>query len=198
MIPENEVAGAAGVALDARSNGTVTDEFLQTSLPGVFSCGNSHGVMDLVDFVSEQGEIAGHNAAAFSQGQPLTPWNPTDRVPPAKGVPKEGSVICPLCPNGCCLHVGLDGTVTGNRCPRGKAYAQQEQREPMRILTTTVRGPSGCLLPVKTDRPIPRAMILQASSQLRTLKITAHVVHCGDALLKDICGANIIATRACK
>lgn len=59
LIPENEVARCAGIELNPKSNGTITDAFMQTSVPGIFSCGNSHAVMDLVDFVSAQGETAG-------------------------------------------------------------------------------------------------------------------------------------------
>lgn len=66
LIPENEVAQTAGVALDAGSNGVMTDSCMQTSVPGIFSCGNSRRIMDLADYVSEQGELAGWNAAVYA------------------------------------------------------------------------------------------------------------------------------------
>lgn len=194
LIPENELAENAGVKLDIKSNGTITDQFLQTSVPGVFSCGNSHGVMDLVDFVSEQGAAAGKNAAAFCTGRPLMPWVMGERVPPAKGIPKEGTVICPLCPNGCSLYQGADGSERGNRCPRGADYARQERIDPRRTLTTTLRTEGGALIPVKSDRPIPRDKIVEATQQLRTIVVKKANIRCGDVLVKNVCGADIIAT----
>lgn len=65
LIPENELAKRAGVDLDKNNNGVITNEFLQSSNPGIFACGNARKVMDLADFVSEQGYAAGLNAALF-------------------------------------------------------------------------------------------------------------------------------------
>lgn len=68
LIPENEVAKAAGVALSPITGGAVVDERLATSVPGVFACGNALHVHDLADFASEEGERAGASAAAFARG----------------------------------------------------------------------------------------------------------------------------------
>ena len=65
LIPENEISRAAGVALDGRSNGPAVDEAMETSIPGVFACGNVVHVHDLVDFVTEEGQRAGLAAAKF-------------------------------------------------------------------------------------------------------------------------------------
>lgn len=66
LIPENELARGAGVEIDRRTNGPIVSQRRETSLPGVFSCGNALHVHDLVDFVSEEAEEAGRNAAAFA------------------------------------------------------------------------------------------------------------------------------------
>lgn len=66
LIPENELAETLGIALDPRTKGPVCDGSLMTSCPGVFSCGNALHVNDLVDYVSESGELAGAAAAAYS------------------------------------------------------------------------------------------------------------------------------------
>ena len=95
LIPENEVAKTAGVALDQKG-GAATDLFLQTSVPGIFACGNTREVMDLADFVSEQGEVAGRSAAAFAAGQPLQKWEKNLHNVARKGMPEEGSVTCTL------------------------------------------------------------------------------------------------------
>ena len=67
LIPENELSKSAGVQLDPVTGGAVVDECRQTSVPGVFACGNVLHVHDLVDFVSEEAEIAGKQAAAYLQ-----------------------------------------------------------------------------------------------------------------------------------
>lgn len=66
LIPENELAEKLSVRLDPRTKGPVVDSSLMTDVPGVFSCGNALHVNDLVDYVSESGEIAGRAAARFS------------------------------------------------------------------------------------------------------------------------------------
>lgn len=73
LIPENELSVQAGAALDSITNGPIVDHTLMTNLPGVFACGNVLHVHDLVDFVSEEAETAGINAAAWSRSQPAPP-----------------------------------------------------------------------------------------------------------------------------
>lgn len=70
LIPENELSRGAGVALDPRTNGPLVDESMQTSLPGVFACGNVVHVHDLVDFVTMESGRAGKAAARFLAGAP--------------------------------------------------------------------------------------------------------------------------------
>ncbi len=65
LIPENELAEKLGVKIDPRTKGPFTDQHLMTSISGVFSCGNALHVNDLVDYVTETGEIAGRSAAEF-------------------------------------------------------------------------------------------------------------------------------------
>ena len=65
LIPENELTRSAGIAMDPITNGAVVDEECQTSVPGIFACGNVLHVHDLVDYVSEEGEKAGKGAARF-------------------------------------------------------------------------------------------------------------------------------------
>ena len=176
LIPENEVALTAGVTLDQKSNGVVTDAFLQTSVPGIFSCGNSRRVMDLADFASEQGELAGRNAAAFLSGGEMRPWDPSRGSSMAKGFPERDSVTCTLCPNGC--QVRWDGKgYSGNRCPRGAAFAEQEREQPRRTLTTTVSVSGGeqPLVSARTTGPVPREKLSGVMKELRTLRAAAPI-----------------------
>lgn len=64
LIPENELAESIGVPIDFKTKGAVVDERNETLLRGVFACGNALHVNDLVDYVSESGEVAGKAAAS--------------------------------------------------------------------------------------------------------------------------------------
>lgn len=68
LIPENELSKAAQVDISPITNGAVVDQDRQTSVPGIFACGNVLHVHDLVDFVSEEAEIAGKAAAEYING----------------------------------------------------------------------------------------------------------------------------------
>lgn len=65
LIPENELSSSMGVEMDPVTSGPVVDESLETSIEGVFACGNVLHVHDLVDFVSEEAAAAGRNAARY-------------------------------------------------------------------------------------------------------------------------------------
>lgn len=76
LIPENELSKQLAVDMDRITSGPVVDQFRQTSIPGFFAAGNVVHVHDLVDFVSQEGEIAGTAAAQFALGR----LNPAQRV----------------------------------------------------------------------------------------------------------------------
>ncbi len=65
LIPENELSRKAEIDIDKRTNGPQVNESMETSIPGVFACGNVLHVHDLVDFVTEESESAGRNAAKY-------------------------------------------------------------------------------------------------------------------------------------
>ena len=69
LIPENELSQGMGVEMDRVTSGTVVHESLETNIPGVFACGNVLHVHDLVDYVSEEANRAGANAARFVKGE---------------------------------------------------------------------------------------------------------------------------------
>ena len=69
LIPENELAVSLGVELDPKTKGPLCNGSLMTSVDGVFSCGNALHVNDLVDYVSESGNLAGTSAANYSRKQ---------------------------------------------------------------------------------------------------------------------------------
>lgn len=69
LIPENELSGSMGVEMNRVTSGPVVNESLETSIEGVFACGNVLHVHDLVDFVSEEAAAAGRNAARYVKGE---------------------------------------------------------------------------------------------------------------------------------
>lgn len=66
LIPENELTKGAGVELYPRTRGAVVNQTRETSIDGIFACGNVLQVHDLVDFVSEEAELAGRYAAEYA------------------------------------------------------------------------------------------------------------------------------------
>ena len=68
LIPENELTKSAGIPLCAGTRGAAVYQNRETEAPGIFACGNVLQVHDLVDFVSEEAEIAGRAAAEFVSG----------------------------------------------------------------------------------------------------------------------------------
>ena len=72
LIPENELSRSAGIEMDARTNGPKVYENMETSIPGIFACGNVLHVHDLVDFVTAEAARAGKSAAAYCTGDAVS------------------------------------------------------------------------------------------------------------------------------
>ena len=69
LIPENELSENAGIKIDPATKGPFVTESMETSINGIFACGNVVHVHDLVDFVTEESRRAGKNAAKYLQNQ---------------------------------------------------------------------------------------------------------------------------------
>lgn len=119
---------------------------------------------------------------------------------------KTTELTCIVCPIGCALRVeqnekGEVVSVSGNTCPRGANYAQDEVLHPVRTLTSTVRVRTNTsaerLLPVKTDRPIPKEKLLTAMEKINALSVKAPI-RIGDVLLDDLFGAKLVAAADLK
>ena len=109
-------------------------------------------------------------------------------------------LTCIGCPLGCSLTVDEenDYAVTGNSCKKGAEYGKNELKNPTRVLTTTVNAEGGIhgRCPVRTEAPIPKAMLFDAMKVLSEVTVKAPV-KCGETVLEDILGTgvNVIATR---
>lgn len=118
LIPENEIAQAAGVELDPRTRGARVDQDLQTGVPGIFSCGNVLHVHDLADNVTAEAERAGTSAAAWARSRMGTPEAVevlANESGPKAAEPADGA--------GCALNIpvsaeGLAGYVVPSRITR--------------------------------------------------------------------------------
>ena len=108
------------------------------------------------------------------------------------------NLTCIVCPIGCNLEVIIeDGkviNVTGNTCPRGKVYANDECTNPKRVVTTTIMCDNGKVLPVKTSTSIPKDKVFECMNIINST-ICKLPVKVGDIIIKDVFGANIVATK---
>lgn len=113
------------------------------------------------------------------------------------------NIVCVACPMGCPITVQLSDCggiqeVTGNTCPRGKAYAITECTAPTRMLTSTVKVKGGRtnMVPVKTSQPIPKGMMFDIMKEINKTEIDSPVT-LGQIIIKDVLGtgADIIATN---
>jgi CxxC motif-containing protein len=110
--------------------------------------------------------------------------------------------VCVVCPIGCEIDVVHDGSkiisMEGNKCEKSVEFVSQELIEPMRILTTTVRirGSRWPVIPVRTDKSVPKRLFPRIMKELRRIKLQAPISML-DMVVRDIAGtgADIIATR---
>lgn len=110
-------------------------------------------------------------------------------------------IRCIICPTGCLVHVeNVNGEliIEGHSCKRGEEYAREEFISPKRILTTTMRVENGFLplIPVRSDKPIPKDKLENTLKEIAKTKTIAPI-KMGDILLKNVLELeiNIIASR---
>ncbi len=111
----------------------------------------------------------------------------------------ERTLTCILCPRGCTLSVTVDGDnvyVTGNACPRGHYYGEEEVIAPKRTVTSIVRVSNrvDTMVSVKTEKPVAKSDIFTVMEMIRNATVSAPV-KVGDVILTDVCGSNVIATK---
>jgi len=111
-------------------------------------------------------------------------------------------LTCIECPKGCLLSIQAENnkliSVTGNECPKGEDYALSEIENPFRILTSTVlcKDMDLKMLPVRTDKPIPKQDILRAMDEIRKITVD-RPVSMGAVIVENFLDLelNLIATR---
>lgn len=112
-------------------------------------------------------------------------------------------LTCIVCPKGCQLKVELEGkkvlSVSGNTCKRGVVYAEAECTAPMRTLTTTAPVRGGGVVPVKTDRTVPKELLFECMEIVNKTLVEPDA-RLGDVVVENILGtgANVVTTRNVK
>ncbi|MBE6577310.1 MAG: DUF1667 domain-containing protein [Ruminococcaceae bacterium] len=112
-------------------------------------------------------------------------------------------LTCIVCPKGCQLKVELDGkkvlSVEGATCKRGVAYAEAECTAPMRTITSTAVIVGGGVVPVKTDKAIPKELVFDCMKQINAARVSPDA-KLGDIVIENVLGtdANVVTTRNAK
>ena len=116
---------------------------------------------------------------------------------------------CVLCPNSCEVNVEyrladsaageiVIERISGNHCPKGRAYAEQELLDPRRTIATSVlvEGGERPLVSVRLTAPIPKDRIMDAMALIRRYKATAPV-KAGTVVIRDLfgLGSDVIVTK---
>ena len=203
LIPENELSRSAGAQMDAATQGPVVNGRLETTVRGIFACGNVLHVHDLVDNVSLEAEKAGAFAAEYIlEGE--KDWGEAVRPKIAEktkctlheGRDLSSQIICIGCPVGCLITVKKkeDGSldITGNTCKKGEAYARSEMTAPVRTVTSMIRveGGSGKVVPVKTVAEIPKEKIGACMDEIEA-RVVCAPVKVGDVLIENVAGTSV-------
>ncbi|MFA5143581.1 MAG: DUF1667 domain-containing protein [Candidatus Omnitrophota bacterium] len=111
-------------------------------------------------------------------------------------------MVCIECPNSCLLSVDIENCkvtkVTGAKCPRGVKYALTEAVSPARLFTATVAaaGLDLKIIPVRTDKPIPKQDLFKAVEEIKKVTVRSPVKS-GETLVDNFLGLGVklIATR---
>lgn len=111
-------------------------------------------------------------------------------------------ITCISCPMGCDVELTVENgeivRMDGASCPAGEAYVKEEYHNPTRILPTTARVKGGVLplVPVKSNKPMPKGRLEDAMREIAKVELEAPV-KLGDVVIEDIfgTGVDIVATR---
>lgn len=208
LIPENELSQSAGAQMDPVTQGPVVNKRLETTVKGVFACGNVLHVHDLVDNVSREAEDAGAFAAEYilkgdsGWGEAVRPKIPAKtKCTLPEGRDASSQLICIGCPAGCLITARKrddgDYDITGNTCQKGEAYARNELTAPVRTITSMIRvlGGNGKVVPVKTAEEIPKGKIKECMEAIKSACVNAPV-RVGDVLIENAAGTGIAVIAA--
>ncbi|HHV96771.1 MAG TPA: DUF1667 domain-containing protein [Clostridiaceae bacterium] len=116
---------------------------------------------------------------------------------------KKRNITCIICPQGCNLEVWYNENnevkeIKGYSCKRGLEYGWNESTNPVRMLTTTIQIDGGKLpvVPVKSNKPLPKDLLFECMNVIRKVQLKAPV-RAGEVVIKNILntGVDIVTTR---
>jgi len=96
-------------------------------------------------------------------------------------------LICIKCPRGCKLNI-QNNNITGNLCPRGVDYANEEITNPVRVVTSLIKLDGG-VVPVKTSGEIPKSKIKDVLQEIAKIKVLDAKI--GDVVLSNVLGLSV-------
>ena len=192
------------------------EDMIEDKHSGIFLCGNSLYVHDLVDDVTLEGEMVAGQVESFllklASGQKPDetrysyPGIDTMRKKRAELLKRKKDVVrkkvetgaktitCIMCPNGCEITYDLEGGM----CGKGPEYVKNEILNPRRTLTSSIKVTGGVipLVSVKTTGSIPKDKLLEAMEHINELTVEAPVV-LGQIIRKDFMevGIDLVATK---
>ncbi len=195
------------------------EDMIEDRHRGVFLCGNSLYVHDLVDDVTLEGEMVAGQVETFlmklTSGQKPDdtrysyPGVDTMRKKRAELLKRKKdlarkkaetgakTITCIMCPNGCEITYDLNGGM----CGKGPEYVKNEILNPKRTLTSSIRVTGGAipLASVKTTGSIPKEKLLEAMKLISEISVEA-TVELGQIIRKDFMeeGINLVATKTVK
>lgn len=112
----------------------------------------------------------------------------------------QNRLTCIICPMGCNIEAEFSNgkliNIKGNLCKRGKEYLINELTNPVRTITTTIRISNGNMLPVKTDKPVPKEKVFDCIKAINQKTISLPI-NIGNVIIKNIegTGANVVSTK---
>ncbi|HHW48234.1 MAG TPA: DUF1667 domain-containing protein [Clostridiaceae bacterium] len=110
------------------------------------------------------------------------------------------NLTCIICPIGCNIEVEIKKgeivSIKGYSCKRGEEYAKSECKNPLRTITTTVFTIDGKVLPVKTDKPVPKEKLFDCMKAIKSTKVSLPI-EIGKVIIENIegTGSNVISTN---
>jgi CxxC motif-containing protein/NADPH-dependent 2,4-dienoyl-CoA reductase/sulfur reductase-like enzyme len=206
LIPEIETGLTAGIRINPETGEPIVNQDGQTSVAGIFVCGNARYVHDLVDDVSTEAEELGIAAARYIQGEELKDGiaqiaqdaqNTAGAIVSTRRGKSQSpdTITCLLCPNSCSIIYKPE--ISGAMCGRGEDYVKRELISPMRMLTSSVRvvGGEREIVSVRTTSGIPKQAINEAMKRIKSLIVVAPI-SAGEIIEKDFMtfGVDLIAT----
>ena len=189
LIPENDILDSLAPSMDARTKGPQVNQYMETTVPGLFSCGNALHVNDLVDYVSESGSIAGEQAALLCSGTAFEDNTASERTAATEVQPaalRKNSAEIPICADKTLLY-----QTPARIVPDGKQavlYFRSAAQREQAVLTITAETKKGkvvlfqktfrSLKPPEMERIIVDTASIPAHTQQLSVSLTdAEPVH---------------------